>query len=98
MKSPAWSSSVMVSERARSLARRSGSPSGRAHFAIRKKCALRRGSSAFRLNRPKNARIFSVTFSEQVIAAMRRVLVVDDEENIRLVLKTLLKRHGYEVE
>ncbi len=29
---------------------------------------------------------------------MRRVLVVDDEENIRLVLKTLLKRHGYEVE
>ena len=29
---------------------------------------------------------------------MRRVLIVDDEENIRLVLKTLLKRHGYEVE
>jgi two-component system response regulator AtoC len=29
---------------------------------------------------------------------MRRILVVDDEENIRLVLKTLLKRHGYEVE
>jgi two-component system, NtrC family, response regulator AtoC len=29
---------------------------------------------------------------------MRRVLVVDDEENIRLVLKTLLKRHGYDVE
>ena len=29
---------------------------------------------------------------------MRRVLVVDDEENLRLVLKTLLKRHGYEVE
>ena len=29
---------------------------------------------------------------------MRRVLVVDDEENIRLVLKTLLRRHGYEVE
>ena len=28
---------------------------------------------------------------------MRRVLVVDDE-NIRLVLKTLLKRHGYDVE
>src|SRR5262245_66393741 len=31
-------------------------------------------------------------------APMRRVLVVDDEENIRLVLKTLLKRHGYDVE
>src|ERR1700689_5163157 len=30
--------------------------------------------------------------------AMRRVLVVDDEENIRLVLRTLLKKHGYEVE
>jgi two-component system response regulator AtoC len=30
--------------------------------------------------------------------SMRRVLVVDDEENIRLVLKTMLKRHGYEVE
>lgn len=26
---------------------------------------------------------------------MRRVLVVDDEENIRVVLKTLLKRHGF---
>jgi two-component system response regulator AtoC len=29
---------------------------------------------------------------------MRRVLVVDDEENIRIVLHTLLKKHGYEVE
>jgi two-component system response regulator AtoC len=29
---------------------------------------------------------------------MRRVLVVDDEENIRLVLRTLLKKNGYEVE
>ena len=29
---------------------------------------------------------------------MRRVLVVDDEENVRLVLRTLLKKHGYEVE
>jgi two-component system, NtrC family, response regulator AtoC len=29
---------------------------------------------------------------------MKRVLVVDDEENIRLVLRTLLKKHGYEVE
>lgn len=29
---------------------------------------------------------------------MRRVLVVDDEENIRLVLSTLLRKHGYEVE
>src|SRR5215510_2835196 len=29
---------------------------------------------------------------------MRRVLVVDDEENMRLVLRTLLKRQGYEVE
>ena len=29
---------------------------------------------------------------------MRRVLVVDDEENIRLVLRTLLKKHGYETE
>jgi two-component system, NtrC family, response regulator AtoC len=29
---------------------------------------------------------------------VKRVLVVDDEENIRLVLKTLLKRHGYHVE
>src|SRR5271166_1575722 len=28
---------------------------------------------------------------------MRRVLVVDDEENIRLVLRTLLKKHGYDV-
>jgi two-component system response regulator AtoC len=29
---------------------------------------------------------------------MRRVLVVDDEENIRLVLRTLLRKHGYDVE
>lgn len=29
---------------------------------------------------------------------MRRVLVVDDEENIRLVLRTVLRRAGYEVE
>ena len=29
---------------------------------------------------------------------MRRVLVVDDEENIRLVLRTLLRKHEYEVE
>ncbi|MDH3625752.1 MAG: sigma-54 dependent transcriptional regulator [Myxococcales bacterium] len=29
---------------------------------------------------------------------MRRVLVVDDEENIRVVLRTLLKKHHYQVE
>jgi len=29
---------------------------------------------------------------------MRRVLVVDDEENLRVVLRTFLKRNGYEVE
>jgi len=29
---------------------------------------------------------------------VRRVLVVDDEENIRVVLKALLRRHNYEVE
>ena len=29
---------------------------------------------------------------------MRRVLVVDDEENIRLVLRTFLRKSGYEVE
>ena len=29
---------------------------------------------------------------------MRRVLVVDDEENIRLVLSTLLRKQGYEVD
>jgi two-component system response regulator AtoC len=34
----------------------------------------------------------------KVADPMRRVLVVDDEENIRLVLRTLLKKHGYEVE
>ena len=29
---------------------------------------------------------------------MRRVLVVDDEENIRVVLRSLLKKQGYQVE
>ncbi len=29
---------------------------------------------------------------------MRRVLVVDDEENLRVLLRTLLRRQGYEVE
>ncbi len=33
-----------------------------------------------------------------IFCIVRRILVVDDEENIRLVLRTLLKRHGYEVE
>jgi two-component system, NtrC family, response regulator AtoC len=33
-----------------------------------------------------------------IFFTVRRVLVVDDEENLRLVLRTLLKRHGYEVE
>ncbi|MCC7535060.1 MAG: sigma-54-dependent Fis family transcriptional regulator [Deltaproteobacteria bacterium] len=29
---------------------------------------------------------------------MRRILVVDDEENLRIVLRSTLRRHGYEVE
>lgn len=33
-----------------------------------------------------------------IFCAVKRVLVADDEENLRLVLKTLLKRNGYEVE
>jgi two-component system response regulator AtoC len=33
-----------------------------------------------------------------MMEGMRRVLVVDDEENVRLALTTLLKKHGYEVE
>ena len=36
------------------------------------------------------------TFSQH--RSMRRVLVVDDEENVRLALTTLLKKQGYEVE
>lgn len=37
-------------------------------------------------------------FSGSIFCTVRRVLVVDDEENLRLVLRTLLRRHGYEVE
>ncbi len=36
--------------------------------------------------------------SNSIFFIVKRVLVVDDEENIRLVLRTLLKRHGYQVE
>ncbi len=36
--------------------------------------------------------------ASSIFFTVRRVLVVDDEENLRLVLKTLLRRHGYEVE
>jgi two-component system, NtrC family, response regulator AtoC len=39
-----------------------------------------------------------VADSQNMQASRRRVLVVDDEENIRLVLRTMLKKHGYEVE
>lgn len=46
----------------------------------------------------KCAKSHGTFFRASTIWHMRRVLVVDDEENIRLVLKTLLKRHGYEVE
>ncbi len=34
----------------------------------------------------------------RTIGAMKRILVVDDEENIRIVLRTFLRRSGYEVE
>jgi two-component system, NtrC family, response regulator AtoC len=34
----------------------------------------------------------------RIFFIVKRILVVDDEENIRLVLRTLLKRHGYQVE
>ncbi len=37
-------------------------------------------------------------FSTSIFCTVRRVLVVDDEENLRLVLRTLVRRHGYEVE
>jgi two-component system response regulator AtoC len=36
--------------------------------------------------------------SVSIFCTVRRILIVDDEENIRLVLRTLLRRHGYEVE
>src|SRR5258706_4198007 len=35
---------------------------------------------------------------DRIFCTVRRVLIVDDEENIRLVLRTLLRRYGYEVE
>ena len=38
------------------------------------------------------------TAAGSIFFTVRRVLVVDDEENLRLVLRTLLRRHGYEVE
>ncbi len=41
---------------------------------------------------------FTISSRYATFAGMRRVLVVDDEENLRLVLRTLLRRNGYEVE
>src|SRR5690606_17218306 len=47
--------------------------------------------------RPRN-RLRSSGLRNSIFCTVRRVLVVDDEENLRLVLRTLLRRHGYEVE
>jgi two-component system response regulator AtoC len=41
---------------------------------------------------------WSFCYAESAGLGMRRILVVDDEENIRVVLRTLLKKHGYQVE
>src|SRR5690606_29635869 len=44
-----------------------------------------------------SARLVARRAPARRMRAMARVLVADDEENIRLVLETLLRRHGYEV-
>ena len=51
-----------------------------------------------RLRPSDRSRRIRRTLALKSFHTMRRVLVVDDEENIRLVLRTLLKKHGYEVE
>ena len=56
---------------------------------------------SLRGNPPKAREIGCVAHGGRQISiffTVRRVLVVDDEENLRLVLRTLLQRHGYEVE
>ncbi len=64
-------------------------------YNVRKKCGVRFQLSQF----DQKLHIFtSQRLHSGNLGSMRRVLVADDEENIRLVLRTLLKRNGYEVE
>ena len=51
---------------------------------------------AMLIAQPQELRFWAQSVS--IFCTVRRVLVVDDEENLRLVLRTLLRRHGYEVE
>src|SRR6188768_2372228 len=64
-------------------------------------------ASRFRVSatpKPSNSRRYALKslrewhVAASIFCTVRRVLVVDDEENLRLVLRTLLRRHGYEVE
>src|SRR5580704_15555105 len=66
------------------------SGAGRLYAALRKRLRT--------LGRHSRSACFCGSVTLKSFHTMRRILVVDDEENIRLVLRTLLKKHGFDVE
>src|SRR4029079_16516301 len=66
--------------------------------SMQENLSLSGGYRRFGARRATTQQLRSTSRSVSIFCTVRRILIVDDEENIRLVLRTLLRRHGYEVE